>query len=506
MGKQQADVCMLVEGAYPYVTGGMSSWLHALVSNLKELKFAIVHVGAQPEPGRERRYKLPENVVEYSEIYLNDPRETARRHKSRKEMREEKVWRDLLTLHETLALGKPFDGKILLPLRDAGFAGLTRADIFDTHEGWDLLVRLYQLYAPREAFTDFFWTFRFTYASIFSVLEADLPKASVYHAVSTGFCGLLGALARIRHGLPLLITEHGLYTREREIEISQALWLTRLAPVDTHSRQRMSFFQQWWLNIYRFMERITYECADSVIAITGVNQQYQLRHGADQRKLRIIPNGIDVNRMLGVRQLRSSGDTAEEQKKFCVGFVGRIVPIKDVKTFLRAIDIARRDIDQLEVYLVGPTDEDLLYFEECQRLVDLLDLSTVIHFTGQADVLKYYSMIDVVVLTSLSEGQPLVILEANCAGIPVVATDVGACRELLQGVSPEDRVLGASGLITPVASPHETAEALVRLWRSETMRLRLGRTGQERVQRFYHQDQLYQSYNDLYRSYMGVKV
>jgi len=83
-----------------------------------------------------------------------------------------------------------------------------------------------------------------------------------------------------------------------------------------------------------------------------------------------------------------------------------------------------------------------------------------------ADVKKYYSQIDVLVLTSLSEGQPLVILEGNCAGVPVVATDVGACRELLMGVSPEDQALGASGLITPVTSPQKTAAAIIqRRWR-----------------------------------------
>ncbi len=135
----------------------------------------------------------------------------------------------------------------------------------------------------------------------------------------------------------------------------------------------------------------------------------------------------------------------------------------------------------------------------------MLDLASVLRFTGSADVKKYYSQIDVLVLTSLSEGQPLVILEGNCAGIPVVATDVGACRELLMGVSPEDQALGASGLITPVASPQETAAAIIQLWRDKSLRLRMGRAGQERTQRYYRQEQLYRSYTKLYQRYIPQK-
>ncbi len=135
--------------------------------------------------------------------------------------------------------------------------------------------------------------------------------------------------------------------------------------------------------------------------------------------------------------------------------------------------------------------------------MDLLDLGRQVHFTGPADVRLYYSKLDVVVLTSLSEGQPLVILEANCAKLPVIATDVGACSELLHGISPEDQALGASGLITPVASPDETAQAMIRLWRDEELRRRMGAAGQQRVRRFYAQEKLYRDYTALYRSYLS---
>ena len=489
-----SDVCLLVEGAYPYVTGGVSNWLHALIGNLPDLTFSLVHIGARPDSQRKFLYELPSNVVEFREMFINDPTHVQ---KLNRQPRKPASWQHFQALHETVALGQAYDSDRFKELvAQPGFAGLTTSDLLYTRESWDLLVRLYRLHAPQESFVDFFWTFRFTYLPIFTILEGVLPLAGVYHAVSTGFCGLLGALAKLRTGRPFLVTEHGLYTREREIEIAQAPWLSQLTPEHRLRNQRMGFFQQWWLNIYRFMEGITYDVADALISITGVNQNYQVKRGADARKLKLIPNGIDIERLAYLPERNHA-------EGFLVGFIGRVVSIKDVKTFIRAIKFAHEAIPNLEVYIVGPTEEDTQYFQECSRLVELLNLGEVIHFTGPADVKLYYSKLDVVVLTSLSEGQPLAILEANCAKLPVVATDVGACRELLAGVTPDDQALGESGIITPVASPYETAQAIIRLWRDEDLRLRMGRAGQQRVKDFYSQEKLYSSYHALYRGYIA---
>lgn len=485
-----SDVCLLVEGAYPYVTDGVSNWLHALVSNLPAVTFSIVHIGARPDASRRFLYTLPSNVQEFHEVFLNT--QVKGRPQGR---RSPASWRDFQALHEAIAGGGPCDRDLLQRIvARPGLAGLNAADLLYARESWEILVRLYTCSAPQEAFVDFFWTFRSIYLPIFRLLEAELPQADVYHAVSTGFCGFLGALARLRSGRPLIVTEHGISTREREIEIAQSPWLTQLASAPCPPGQRLSFFQQWWLNIYRFLETVTYEVADLLISITGVNRAYQLKRGADAGKLKIIPNGIDSERLAHLPE-------RAETSGFLVGFIGRIVPIKDIKTFLHAVRLARETIPGLEAYLVGPTAEDAPYFQECCQLVELLELGSVVHFTGPADVRLYYQKLDVVVLTSLSEGQPLVILEANSAGLPVIATDVGACTELLQGVSPADRALGASGLITPVASPAETARALIQLWRDEDLRQRMGAVGQQRVRCFYTQEKLYSEYSEIYRHY-----
>src|SRR5437660_921400 len=217
-----ADICLLVEGAYPYVLGGVSAWLHALISNLPDLTFTLLSIGTRPEQQREALYRLPDNVVEFREVFINDARRLKKRRGSK---HASPAWDTFHALHEAVALGKVYDLAALQPLlSEPGFAGLTASALFHAHASWELLVKLYELYAPQVAFADFFWTFRFTYLPIFAIFETTLPQAQVYHAVSTGYSGLLGALAKIRTGRPFIITEHGLYTREREIEIAQATW------------------------------------------------------------------------------------------------------------------------------------------------------------------------------------------------------------------------------------------------------------------------------------------
>ena len=96
-------------------------------------------------------------------------------------------------------------------------------------------------------------------------------------------------------------------------------------------------------------------------------------------------------------------------------------------------------------------------------MVRHLSLEDTVEFTGKVKLTDYLGKVDVIALTSISEAQPLVILEAGAAGIPTVATNVGACREMILGREDESEALGPGGAVTPLASPAATARELTRL-------------------------------------------
>lgn len=490
-----ADICLVVEGTYPYVTGGVSAWVHDLITHLPDFTFHILHLGSRPEPGRSPRYRFPPNVKGLQEVFLSDGSQLRRPSRFRHSAAD---WAMLRSFHDALAHGQ-FDDSLasLGSLMAHDRMGLTATDLVFGSEAWHLLVERYQGAAPSSPFLEYFWTFRSTHLPLFVLHHTTLPSARLYHTVSTGYAGYAASLARLRTGSPLLLTEHGIYTREREMEIALSAWSQAADEGGAAGDSHPDVFKAWWRNMFRYMSRLTYHLSERVVSITAGGQQFQIRDGAEPSKLLVIPNGIAVERF---HSLRASPPA--DPGGFTVGFVGRVVPIKDVKTFIQAIGIARQTIPELRALIVGPLDEDPGYVAECQELVLLMELADAVRFTGRVNVREYYRRMDVLVLTSLSEAQPLVLLEANCAGIPVVATDVGACRELLEGATPEDRALGRSGLLTLPASPHETADALVRLWRDETLRHELGRVGQERVGRFYREEAVYQAYRDLYRRHL----
>src|SRR5690606_2074929 len=127
---------------------------------------------------------------------------------------------------------------------------------------------------------------------------------------------------------------------------------------------------------------------------------------------RTIPNGIPIERFAPLRELRPAGIPK------VVALIGRVVPIKDIKTFIRAMFIARRNDPEIEGWIVGPQDEDPAYAAECLDLVAGLGMQSHIKFMGFQNIDELMPRIGLVALSSISEGLPLVILEAFASGVP----------------------------------------------------------------------------------------
>jgi glycosyltransferase involved in cell wall biosynthesis len=121
-------------------------------------------------------------------------------------------------------------------------------------------------------------------------------------------------------------------------------------------------------------------------------------------------------------------------------------------------------------------------------------------FVGLVSVTDYLPDIDIVALTSLSESQPLTLLEAGASGIPCVAPDVGACREIIEGSEAESPKLGPGGAILPLAQPGAIATVLHRLLTDRDHYDRCAAAIRERIRRYYNKRELDARYAGIYRS------
>jgi glycosyltransferase involved in cell wall biosynthesis len=182
-----------------------------------------------------------------------------------------------------------------------------------------------------------------------------------------------------------------------------------------------------------------------------------------------------------------------------IGLIGRIVPIKDVKTFVRSMGLISQELPDVEGWIIGGADEDSSYDVECRLLVESLGLGSRVKFLGHQNVSEILPKLGLLMLTSISEAQPLAILEAMAAGVPCVATDVGACREQIEGTTREDQALGRAGRVVPFADHRALSRAAVELLTDEQAWRSCQAVGITRVERYYDEGQMLASYRQVYR-------
>ncbi|MDX8407588.1 MAG: GT4 family glycosyltransferase PelF, partial [Mariprofundaceae bacterium] len=226
------------------------------------------------------------------------------------------------------------------------------------------------------------------------------------------------------------------------------------------------------------------------------NRQRQIQDGAQAAKTCVIPNGIRVERFLEARRSRS------REVPHVAGLVGRVVPIKDIKTFIRAMHVVCASIPDAEGWIVGPDNEDPEYAEECRSLARNMGLGEKIKFLGMQKVDEIFPKLGVNVLTSISEALPLVLLEGFASGVPAVATEVGACHELVYGSGAEDEAIGAAGEVVSIANPDATGAAIISLLSDPEHWRRAQPAGIDRVEGLYTEAMLFDAYRNLYRDMM----
>lgn len=482
---QQVDICIILEGTYPYVPGGVSNWTHDLILGMPELSFHLLAI-IPPDANLKLRYTLPENVKGITHLTLQKLPKGRTRIPCAKQFFQDlqSSLKNILSNGDLTDLAKILE--LLKPHKDI----LGNHLLLNSREAWDMVVQMYNAQYPASSFLDYFWSWRGLMGGFYSALLAEIPPARMYHAVCTGYAGLLAARAKIETNRPVLLTEHGIYTNERRIEISMSDWFHQKSQGGLNLTNMKKDLNDLWIDTFINYSRVCYMASDKIITLFPENQKMQIADGADPEKLEVIPNGVDYPTYSKIIQKKPSRPT--------IALIGRMVPIKDIKSFILACNILKRRIPNLLAYLIGPTDEDKIYYEECREMVQFLGLQETITFTGRVKLTDYMDKIEVNVLTSISEGQPLVILEMGAVGIPSVATNVGACAELIYGNEQESPRLKPGGGITPLSNPAATAKEVGDLLTDKNWYGQCSLAMKERVLRYYNEADLIKRYRGLY--------
>lgn len=489
----EADVCMIFEGSYPFISGGVSHWAHDFIKQQNHLKFHLVCI--EP-PLKELKpvYEVPENVIGINVIKLQKLAEGS---SEAPQDQIEKLFRLIeLPLLKLQLYGRPKDFKELVDAVDSFGIPLGSKLLLDSETSWKMTLRMYRATMGYSSFLNFYYSWRGLISSFFSILLSEVPPAKIYHATSTGYSGLYLTFAKLRKQRPCLVTEHGIYTNERRIEITLADWLydekSMDLVIDSVKEERIlnRVLKDYWIDTFYGYSKLCYESSEKIITLFDGNQEYQIADGADPARMQVIPNGVNVEKYSKV--IKESG------RPPTVALIGRVVPIKDIKSFLHAVSLLVQKLPEAKAYVIGPTDEDPEYYQECVQLMHHLNLGKYVTFTGKVNTVEYLAKIDLVCLTSISEAQPLVILEAGAAGIPVVATDAGCCGELIFGTADETPKLGPGGALSPLYSPASIADNMLLLLSDKTYYEACSKAIRERVTKYYNAAQVTQSYKSLY--------
>lgn len=491
----EADVCLLLEGTYPYVRGGVSSWVHQIINGLPDITFAVIFLGGSPRFYDKQQYQMPSNVVHFECHYLEtswEQGEAQSRPGNRQAMTKVRELHEHFHTPER-RIPMALAGEVMRMLQDGD--GLSRDDFLYSRASWEAITEGYEQYCTDPSFVNYFWTLRSMHAPVFLLAEVarNAPYCRLIHSVSTGYAGMLGAFLQQRWHRPFLLSEHGIYTKERKIDLAQASWITD-NPHETGEglSSDVGYIRRMWISFFEQLGRLTYNAADPIISLYGGNRERQISDGAETERCRVIPNGISLKHYADALEKRPEGIPK------VVGLIGRVVPIKDIKTFIRAMRGVVTAMPEAEGWIVGPDEEDPAYAAECRSLVVSLGLENKVKFLGFQKIPEIMPQLGVMVLTSISEAQPLVILEAYAAGVPCVATDVGSCRELIEGGPEEDRALGSAGATVAIADPQASARAILDLLGNPERWQQAQQSGLARVTNFYTEELMFQRYRDLY--------
>lgn len=273
----------------------------------------------------------------------------------------------------------------------------------------------------------------------FDVVHTHTPKA-----------GLLGPLAARIAKVPVVVhTIHGLLFHDR--------------------------MPAWKRAIYWLPEKWTAAYCDYLLSQSAEDIATAVRTGiCSGKQIAFIGNGVDVNRFSpDVSRTRNDNDIV-------IGSVGRLVHEKGFAELFEAAELLLEAHPRLRFLVVGPEEHDQDDAIDGSHLAALSRTGKIRFIGWGSDMPHWYAQMNIFVLPSHREGVPRACMEAAATGLPVVASDIRGCREVVHD--------GETGILVPMGNAPALAEAVERLVRDPGLRRRYGAAGMQHIRANFNQE------------------
>jgi glycosyltransferase involved in cell wall biosynthesis len=465
-------VLLYTEGTYPFVMGGVSTWCDLLLNGLPHLQWEIfaLTAGKLDKP----QFKLPANARLSVHVHLwgalpSYARSGERNGRSPMPQAAANLVEGLLGWS-----GDPYSVINTLAWCRLNPHSVTNA--FRAPGSWELyLEALSRVQSNRETgvgespeidlrtaidlYQTLLWVAR--------TASVRTPPADVSLVTAAGWSALPAVIDKALHNVPMVLTEHGLYVRES--------YLAAIRSTDSAASRFVS------TRLARGLTRVAYAAADVVAPVAQSHSSWEEALGVPPDRIMTIPNGVP-----------SPAVPQPPPRTKTVVSVGRLDPLKDIQTLLRVSDAVRRRVPGVRFLHYGPVPRGQeAYADSCYRLHEELELGDSFRFMGAtSDPTGVMRESDVVVMTSISEGFPMSVLEALSQARPVVTTSVGGVLDAMRG----------AGLTAPAGDVFGLSDAVATLLIDEDLAERLGRRGHARVSRLFAQGRCLSAYDSLLRA------
>jgi glycosyltransferase involved in cell wall biosynthesis len=250
--------------------------------------------------------------------------------------------------------------------------------------------------------------------------------------------------------------------------------------------------------LYRQLDLALMRRFEHLIAVSHATRDEMVMAGVPPHLISVIHNAIDTEVWAPQQATTALREELALGAAFpVIGYVGRIMPEKDLDTWLRAAAIVAQQYPAAQFVLVGD-GRDGTTLGQLQQLATALGIAERVHFPGyRANLLPVYAAFDLFVLSSRREGLPNSVLEAMAMGLPVVTTDVAGTKELV--------VDGQTGYVLPQGDVEGLARAMLNVAGNAVLRQDMRRAGRERIEQEFSFTTRLRRIEALYTRVLGLQ-